>query len=279
MTDFTIGLPPETWWERTKAKCKLHPVIWAAVIAGVFGLAGIILGARMEAPKLRETVKTLEARIAERNNDIRAKEMEIQRLETLLTPFRTIALERYPGTEAQAMEQLAHGIQAIRTDLDQKADTIRTIQHHLETVDPANRIIRDAKVSIRLELTNAIATGQTYSGSVNAGIGFLKAGTPLLKISAAGGECYFTGMQSKTNSYIVFSPHVVDRQQTVTMLNQADTLTVWFEDNGIRDIAVFSGTVSCIFNDIFRCEYRIPPQVASPCLTIPLTNRPVIQTY
>lgn len=47
--------------------------------------------------------------------DIDAKIAEIQRLETQLTPFRTIALERYGGTEVEALYKLALRIKGIES--------------------------------------------------------------------------------------------------------------------------------------------------------------------
>ena len=39
--------------------------------------------------------------------DVTVKTAEIQRLETLLTPFRTIALEKFTGDEKDALRKLA----------------------------------------------------------------------------------------------------------------------------------------------------------------------------
>ena len=61
-----------------------------------------------------------------RNNDkmkeeIKEKTAEIQRLETLLTPFRTIALEKYAGPEREALLKLAAKIQSL-----EEADLFKT---------------------------------------------------------------------------------------------------------------------------------------------------------
>ena len=51
--------------------------------------------------------------------DLSEKTSEVQRLETLLIPFRTIALERYTGTESEALAKLASRITELES-LDQK---------------------------------------------------------------------------------------------------------------------------------------------------------------
>lgn len=53
--------------------------------------------------------------------EITKKTAEIQRLETMLTPFRTIALEKYTGSEPEALLKLASKIQSL-----EKADLFKT---------------------------------------------------------------------------------------------------------------------------------------------------------
>lgn len=60
--------------------------------------------------ELEEATESLE-------KEIQKKDMEIQRLETLLTPFRTIAIERYTGSEAEALSKLADRIQELESTL------------------------------------------------------------------------------------------------------------------------------------------------------------------
>jgi len=52
-------------------------------------------------------VHSLESTISEQRQQIGSKNTEIQRLETLLTPFRTIALEKFTGSDQEALRKLA----------------------------------------------------------------------------------------------------------------------------------------------------------------------------
>ena len=90
-----------------------------------------------------------------RNNDkmkeeINEKTAEIQRLETLLTPFRTIALEKYAGPEREALLKLAAKIQSL-----EEADLFKTqriaeleiaLQKTAKLAEP-NRLILASKIS------------------------------------------------------------------------------------------------------------------------------------
>ena len=58
-----------------------------------------------------------------------SKEREIQRLETLLTPFRTIALEKYTGTETEALNKLADKIQEYQLTIIEKTRKIEELEN------------------------------------------------------------------------------------------------------------------------------------------------------
>lgn len=66
------------------------------------------------------TIKTwnvddLKQTIEKQDNIITEKNFEIQRLEQSLTPFRTIALEKYVGPEQEVLQKLAADIENIRS--------------------------------------------------------------------------------------------------------------------------------------------------------------------
>jgi len=63
--------------------------------------------------------------------EVTGKTSEIQRLETLLTPFRTIALEKFTGDEKQALRKLADDILHLHSQDQVKAKQIASLQTEL----------------------------------------------------------------------------------------------------------------------------------------------------
>ena len=91
--------------------------VQTTIVAGIIGIiiAGLnILHQRSELSK--QNIEMREKN-AELSNLVQEKTAEIQRLETQLTPFRTIAIEKYTGTESEALKQLAIHISEIYTSL------------------------------------------------------------------------------------------------------------------------------------------------------------------
>ena len=60
-------------------------------------------------------VPDLESENAQLKGKLGEKTAEIQRLETLLAPFRTIALEKYTGSENEALAKLASQINLLQS--------------------------------------------------------------------------------------------------------------------------------------------------------------------
>jgi uncharacterized protein YoxC len=73
--------------------------------------------------KFKESkIKYLESTIDNLKNNLRDKQAEIQRLETQLIPFKTYALEHYPGTEKEALSQLENKIKGIGNSVEEIKD-------------------------------------------------------------------------------------------------------------------------------------------------------------
>ncbi|RJQ54058.1 MAG: hypothetical protein C4530_17110 [Desulfobacteraceae bacterium] len=87
----------------------------------VTGIVAIVIAAgqiwfahsnvKVENRKLNRDIQILRDDLAKSNG-------EVQRLETLLTPFRTIALERYAGPEGEALRKLASKIAEIESQIE-----------------------------------------------------------------------------------------------------------------------------------------------------------------
>jgi len=139
MTDMIIGPPPESWWRRTLSQIKLHPAVYAAIVAGFFGLVGLWLGSRLEASQLKHRVAGLEASLIH-------KDAEIQRLETLLTPFRTIALERFTGSDAEVLKKLAEQLTLLQSADERKAAEINKLKATVTDLTPAFMLLETKQV-------------------------------------------------------------------------------------------------------------------------------------
>lgn len=138
-------------------KWHQYVAIRAAIILAVGGIivAGInIWHARSELKQNNEEyideIKNKDALISELYRQLSQKDSEIQRMETQLTPFRTIALEKYTGSEQEALKKLADELEELRNadlsillKLRNIEDTVGTIQQ-ASTVSTTKRVISGA---------------------------------------------------------------------------------------------------------------------------------------
>lgn len=87
----------------------------AAIISGVMGAIAVMLAvwlpSRLDAPKLREDNITLKEELLKKNH-------EIEELQTLLVPFRTVAFQNFTGTEAERLSKLALKLNDIQKGLE-----------------------------------------------------------------------------------------------------------------------------------------------------------------
>lgn len=93
-----------------KQKINLALLVAAvgAVSSMLTGVSQSWLSSTLEAPKLRDEVKTLSA-------DLTKKSAELQKLETEFVPFKTLALQYFTGTEAERISKLAMKLQDLQS--------------------------------------------------------------------------------------------------------------------------------------------------------------------
>lgn len=82
-------------------KAGVQAAIVGAVITGIF-----LIFINIFINLMQNNTKRLE-------EDIKAKDLKIQQLETQLIPFKTIALEKFTGTENERLQQLAANLEEI----------------------------------------------------------------------------------------------------------------------------------------------------------------------
>jgi len=119
-------------WARRKGVC----VIVALIIALPAGFSSFL--------KFR-TIPKLNNQIVALQNQIKDKELESLALRTELSPFKTIALQKFASDDARAMKKLVEKISSFDLDLKLAAEKIKELesQSHLRITD-----LRDV-VSIR----------------------------------------------------------------------------------------------------------------------------------
>jgi len=100
----------------------------ASVQVALVSAIGLIIVTIITTAHQRSQLKSDNIRL-QREND--TKTTEIQRLETLLTPFRTIALEKYTLPEAEALRKLAEQIGVLQDADKQKTKKITQLENEL----------------------------------------------------------------------------------------------------------------------------------------------------
>lgn len=101
----------QKWYQKASVQTGL--------VAGVVLIIVTLIPFALQVPKLESENHNL-------RNELDGKTLEIQRLETLLIPFKTIALERYTGSEAEALRKLAKRLELIEQQVDD-VDELRKI--------------------------------------------------------------------------------------------------------------------------------------------------------
>jgi hypothetical protein len=104
--------------------------VQVAIISGLALIIAALLPIAFQVPSLRDDIRRLERTVVDKNS-------EINRLETQLSPFRTIALEKYSGTEAEALRKLADQINALQISDSQKTARIEALSQDLQKAKAA----------------------------------------------------------------------------------------------------------------------------------------------
>ena len=157
MSDFMIGLPPESKWQRVLSSLKkLNPVVQATIVAGIFSLAGILLGYQLQLSGITSKVSELKNLVKKQDTIIIDKTSEIQRLETLLTPFRTIALEKFTGNEKEALRELVNYVDKLQEKDKEHAILLKELETQLD--------ISNEKTSPPVLKINSVSVKKTERG-------------------------------------------------------------------------------------------------------------------
>lgn len=124
--------------------------VQTAIVSGLFLLIGIAIPYFLKIPKLKDEIKALSKENAE-------KTAVIQRLETQLTPFKTIALEKYTGSEQEALQKLAKRFQ----ELEQQVAIVEKHQKNEQEKIKQINILKNTAPEVDAHL-RCIAEGEKY---------------------------------------------------------------------------------------------------------------------
>lgn len=89
---------------------------------------GMVTGVLAIAATLIATLVPTCSRISTLETQSEQLKLGIDRLSDQLIPFKTIALDRYPGGEAEALARLADDLRAVQSRLDQALGVIRSFE-------------------------------------------------------------------------------------------------------------------------------------------------------
>jgi hypothetical protein len=221
------ALMAQKWYQKASVQ--------TAIVSGFFLLIGIAIPSIFQIPALKNKIDQLE-------KENSAKTDEIQRLETQLTPFRTIALEKFTGSEKEALRQLAGELEKLK-----------------DYVNPYKKNISYAiaEIEVIIESDNRLNTTFMDRGGL---LVFVKDGESLLLVSDTKstvrqhgeGKLLYTGtfqMQSKFSQL----------EKPVEILKDSDLIQIEFSKIPENSI-VLGGKASIIINGDLRLNFVIPAQ-------------------
>ena len=137
--------------------------VQVAIITGIFAILIAIMNiwyryseTNIENIKLNEKIEQKNEDLKKSDAKINSQEREIQRLETLLTPFRTIALEKYTGTESEALSMLANKIEEFQLTIIEKTKKIQELEENIKKLETAS-LPRTISVEKFNTLTNLLS--------------------------------------------------------------------------------------------------------------------------
>lgn len=129
----------QKWYQKASVQVAIVTTIGVVIIT--FITIGFPL--LVETPKLKEENLQLKQNIQE-------KTIEVQRLENLLTPFKTIALERYTGSESDVLKKLAEQIIKLQSEDIENLKRIKALEGELqeakELAKPPQLLLQSQKI-------------------------------------------------------------------------------------------------------------------------------------
>ena len=219
----------------------------AAFILAVGGIIVTGINTWHARSELKQKNENYEKEIKTKNSLIVEKDSEIQRLETQLIPFKTIAIEKFTGSEQEALRKLANKLQELE-----------------KYIDPLRKPLASATAKVEVVIkTDKQISGVRYTGDAAYGVlAFLKNGQQLLTTIApytyahqyAEGEVlYKLDLQMHAENSAVGKP--------IEILQTPDWIQIMFQPFVVPENSyVVKGRASVVINGNERAEFKILPQ-------------------
>ncbi|MHC4172174.1 MAG: hypothetical protein ACYST5_04435 [Planctomycetota bacterium] len=123
----------KTWYSSVTVKAAIIGAFALIIVAGMH-IWNNRSQIKQDNEKYKVEINTKNTRINDLQQQLSSREAEIQLLETQLTPFRTIALEKYTGSEQETLRKLANELEDLKKatnipSLTLMRDRIRTIKN------------------------------------------------------------------------------------------------------------------------------------------------------
>lgn len=222
-----------------KKKWYQYVGVQTAFILAIGGIIVAGMNIYNNRSKLVQDNQQYETDIADLKEGLRNKDSEIQRLETQLTPFKTIALEKYTGSEQERLQKLAERIQELENPLKK---TIASATAHVEVT-----IKSDEEVSTRY-----MGAGGLLSFVKNRQSLLLTSDTQSVAKQTGKGEVIYRGVfHMQADHSAVGEP--------IEMLQTSDIIQIMFRKIP-ENSKVMDGKASVVINGDTRFEFEILPQ-------------------
>jgi cell division protein FtsB len=186
-----------------------------------------------------KTIESKDALIADLNQRLSQKNSELQRLETEFIPFKTIALEKYTGSEQERLKQLADEIQELK--------------------NPLKKLIASATSQVEVTVKSDEQVDTTYM-DVGGYLAFVKDRQPLLITSNTQSHARQNGKGEvvyRGDFSIAPGQSVVGKP--IETLQTSDLIQIRFEMIPPKS-QVLRGKASVVINGDTRFEFEILPQ-------------------
>ena len=231
------------------AKKRLSVGVKAAIITSlaIVIVAGMnILNNRsqlkQENTNYKATIGTKNTKISELQQKLSSKTVEILRLETQLTPFKTIALEKYTGSEQEALRKLASELEKVKN-----------------YINPFKKPIASASANVEVTIKSKEQVNSTY---ITRGgyLAFVKNRKSLLFTS----DSKSTGQQNGKGEVVYKGNFQIQPENSaigkpVEILQESDLIQIMLyviPENS----SVLKGNASVVINGDLRLDFEILPQ-------------------
>ena len=217
------------------------------VKTAIIGAVALVIVAGMNIlnnrSQIKQDNKNYKVKIDELHKELSTKNVEIQRLETLLTPFRTIALEKYTGPEQEALRRLANELKELKS-----------------YVNPFKKPIASAFANVEVTIKSEEQVDTTYM-SQGGLLAFVKNRQSLLLTADTKVRAYQTGKGEVVyrGTFTIVPDHRSALGKPVEILRESDLIQI--EINKIPENSeILKGNASVVINGDLRLDFEILPQ-------------------